>query len=104
MDSGTAQSAPWVSGQTVGSVLNRTVELYPTHDAMVFPQLKLRWSWREMLERVNRAAAWLMGLGIEPGEHVGIWSMNVPEWIVTQFAVGKIGVIIRRVLFTSAPP
>ena len=38
---------------------------------------------------MNQAAAWLLELGVEPGEHVGIWSMNVPEWIVTQFAVGQ---------------
>ena len=33
-------------------------------------------------ERVNRIAASLIALGVEPGEHVGIWSMNVPEWVV----------------------
>jgi fatty-acyl-CoA synthase len=97
MDQGTAHSAPWVSGETVGSVLDRTAELYPAEDAMVFPLLKQRWSWRELRERVIQAAAWLMELGVEPGEHVGIWSMNVPEWIFTQFAVGKIGAVLVNV-------
>jgi fatty-acyl-CoA synthase len=97
MDQGITHTAPWVSGETVGSVLERTAELYPAQDAMVFPLLKLRWSWRELIDRVNQAAAWLMALGVEPGEHVGIWSMNVPEWIFTQFAAGKIGAVLVNV-------
>jgi fatty-acyl-CoA synthase len=97
MDQGVAYTAPWVSGETVGSVLSRTAELYPAQDAMVFPILAKRWSWREKLDRVNQAAAWLMELGVEPGEHVGIWSMNVPEWIFTQFAAGRIGAVLVNV-------
>ena len=97
MNPGIACSPPWVSGETVGSVLDRTAELYPDSDALVFPLMKLRWSWRELSERVDRAAAWLIELGVAPGEHVGIWSMNVPEWIVTQFAVGRIGAVLVNV-------
>ncbi len=59
--------------------------------------MKLRWSWRDLSERVNRAAAWFIELGVEPGEHVGIWSMNVPEWVVIQFAVGRIGAVLVNV-------
>ncbi len=88
---------PWVWDHTVGSVLARTAERYPDQDAVVFPQLKLRWSWRELDRRVDRAASWLLSLGVEPGEHVGIWSMNVPEWILTQFATGRIGAVLVNV-------
>jgi len=88
---------PWVWDHTVGSVLARTAELYPDRDAVVFPQLKLRWSWRELDGRVDQAASWLLSLGVEPGEHVGIWSMNVPEWILTQFAVGRLGAVLVNV-------
>jgi fatty-acyl-CoA synthase len=88
---------PWVWDHTVGSVLARTAELYPDHDAVVFPQLKLRWSWRELDLRVSQAAGWLLSLGVEPGEHVGIWSMNVPEWILAQFAAGRLGAVLVNV-------
>ena len=92
-----ALSLPWVWEQTVGSVLDRTAELYPDRDALVFPGLKLRWSWRELNQRVNRIASGLIALGVEPGQHVGIWSMNVPEWMVTQFAAGRIGAVLVNV-------
>ena len=97
MNQGTAGSEPWVWSETVGSVLEHAASVYPGQDALVFPQLKLRWTWRELDERVNQAAAWLIELGIAPGEHVGIWSMNVPEWIVSQFAAARIGAVLVNV-------
>ncbi len=48
-------------------MLEHTASLYPDEDALVFPQLKLRWSWRELDERVNQAAAWLIELGVDAG-------------------------------------
>ena len=39
----------------------------------------------------------LHALGVDAGEHVGIWSMNVPEWVVTQFAVARIGAVLVNV-------
>jgi len=93
----TMSSLPWVWEETVGSVLDRTAELYPDRDALVFPALELRWSWRELNQRVNRVASGLIALGVEPGQHVGIWSMNVPEWMVTQFAAGSIGAVLVNV-------
>jgi fatty-acyl-CoA synthase len=88
---------PWVWDQTVGSALGRTAALFPDHDAIVFPGLELRWSWRELNGRVNQIAAALIALGVQAGEHVGIWSMNVPEWVVTQLAAGRIGAILVNV-------
>src|SRR5205823_5481210 len=36
----------------------------------------------------------LMAAGIERGERVVLWATNVPEWIVLQFALAKIGAIL----------
>ena len=58
---------PWVADLTVGSVLERTAETHPDRDALVFPDLGLRWSWRELDERVDRVAASL----IAPGRRAG---------------------------------
>jgi fatty-acyl-CoA synthase len=88
---------PWVWEHTVASALFHTAVRFPDQDALVFPGLNLRWSWRELNDRVDRIASGLIALGVEPAEHVGIWSMNVPEWVVTQFAVGKIGAVLVNV-------
>jgi len=88
---------PWVSGKTIGSVLNRTVAAQPDRDALVFPALGLRWSWRELDRRVDTVARALMALGIQAGDHVGIWAMNCPEWVETQFAVARTGAVLVNV-------
>lgn len=89
--------APWVEDLTVGGVLRRTASRYPDHDAVVFPALGLRWSWEEFDRRVDRVASGLIAQGVARGEHVGIWSMNVPEWVVAQFAVGRIGSVLVNI-------
>jgi fatty-acyl-CoA synthase len=91
------ESVPWVSGRTIGSVLEQTARTYPDHDALVFPALSLRWSWCEFSRRIDQIARALLAMGIERGEHVGIWSMNVPEWVVTQFATARIGAVLVNV-------
>jgi fatty-acyl-CoA synthase len=87
----------WVADQTVGSVLERTAAQYADRDALVFPERGRRWTWRELDGTVDRIAESLIRLGVSPGEHVGIWSMNVPEWVVTQFAIGRIGAVLVNV-------
>lgn len=88
---------PWVWDQTVGEALDHTAARFPDRDALVFPGLPLRWSWGELNQRVNQIASALISLGIGSGEHVGIWSMNVPEWVVTQLAAGRIGAVLVNV-------
>jgi len=88
---------PWVFDQTVGGILAHRANVDSDRDGLVFPALKGRWSWNELDHDVNRIAAGLIALGVETGEHVGIWSMNVPEWVITQLAVGRIGAVLVNV-------
>ena len=91
------EQTPWVADQTVGDALRITASRFPDRDALVFPALGLRWSWGELDRRVDLAASGLIARGVGRGEHVGIWSMNVPEWVVTQFAVGRIGAVLVNI-------
>jgi fatty-acyl-CoA synthase len=93
----TGLPSPWVTGRTVGETLRTTAGKYPDRDAVVFPRLNLRWSWSELDRRVDTLALAMMEAGIERGKHVGIWSMNAPEWVVTQFAVGRIGAVLVNI-------
>lgn len=88
---------PWVDGRTLGDVLRATSSRFPSRDAVVFPRLDVRWSWSELDQRVDRCAEALIHQGIAPGEHVGIWSMNCPEWVVAQLASARIGAVLVNV-------
>jgi len=93
----TTTPVPWVHGLTVGEALRTTATRYPDHDALVFPGLNLRWSWRELDRRVDSVASGLIRQGVARGEHVGIWSMNAPEWVVAQFAIARIGSVLVNI-------
>jgi fatty-acyl-CoA synthase len=54
----------------------------------------VRWSYAELKRRVDNLAANLLRLGFNPGERIGIWSQNCAEWVVTQFATAKAGLIL----------
>jgi fatty-acyl-CoA synthase len=88
---------PWVEGLTVGGALRVTAERFPQGDAVVFPKLDLRWSWRALDRTVDVVASALVRLGVGRGTHVGIWSMNAPEWVVTQFAVARAGAVLVNI-------
>src|SRR6185436_10102532 len=38
-----------------------------------------------------------MGAGVQRGDRVAVWATNVPEWIILQFALAKIGAILVTV-------
>ncbi len=90
-------TTPWVDGLTLGEVLRRTARRFADRDAIVFPSVPVRYSWAELDRRVDVLASSLLRLGVEKGEHVGIWSMNCPEWVITQFAVARLGAVLVNV-------
>jgi fatty-acyl-CoA synthase len=79
---------------TIGIFLEKTTEKYPNHEFIVFPDLEIRWSFAVFNERVDHLACGLLHVGIAPGDHVGIWANNVPDWLTFFFAVAKIGAVL----------
>src|ERR1700732_5040713 len=81
-------------GETIGVHFDRIVERFGERDALIVRQQKLRWSYRELRQRVDAFAAGLLALGLLPGERIGIWSPNNAEWLVAQFATAQAGLIL----------
>ncbi|MCH7988971.1 MAG: AMP-binding protein, partial [Planctomycetes bacterium] len=53
-----------------------------------------RLSYRQLDEAVDDVARALLGLGIQKGEHVAVWSTNWPRWMLLQFATARIGAVM----------
>ena len=49
---------------------------------------------------VDEVAAGLAERGVRPGDRVGIYSYNRPEWVVTDLAVAKLGAVLIPVYHT----
>jgi fatty-acyl-CoA synthase len=90
-------AVPWVEGLTMPQVLLETARRHGQQDALVFPHLNLRISYRRFSEQVDQAARGLVALGIRPGEHVAVWATNVPEWVVLQFAAARAGAVLVNI-------
>ncbi len=84
-------------GDTIGVHLDRMVALSPDRPALINRAQKIRWSYREFQARVDAMAAGLIALGFMPGDRLGIWSPNNAEWVVTQFATAKAGIILVNI-------
>lgn len=82
----------WI--RTIPEVFAETVAARGDADAAIFPEHGIRWSWREFGTIVERIAAGFVALGLERGDRIGIWSPNRPEWLVTQFASARAGLIL----------
>jgi fatty-acyl-CoA synthase len=81
-------------GETIGTALERAVARWGDREALVSPSHNVRWTWREFAARVDDLAAGFLALGLEPGARIGIWSLNRPEWTLTQFAAARAGLIL----------
>jgi len=62
-----------------------------------------RTTWKEYGNRVQKAAAGLLALGLGPGDRVAILGENRPEWLICHLAVMSIGCVTCGVYSTSAP-
>lgn len=82
---------------TVGRLLTELAEGIPDREALVYADRKLRWTFRDLEREARFIARGLMASGVARGDRVAVWATNVPEWIVLQFALAKIGAILVTV-------
>lgn len=82
---------------TIGDLLDQKASQYPDNDAVVYVEEDIKYTYQQFRDICNLAAKGFMGLGIEVGDHVAVWAENQPEWLITQFATGKMGGILVTV-------
>jgi fatty-acyl-CoA synthase len=91
------ETAPPLDGRTVAQFLDDTCARFPERTAAVFREQGVRWTWREFQAEVERLAAGLHALGVQKGDRLGIWSPNRYEWVLTQFATARLGIILVNI-------
>jgi fatty-acyl-CoA synthase len=84
-------------GDTIGVCFDKIVARFGDREALVVRHQNVRWTYRELQQRVDNLAASLMRLGLLPGERIGIWSQNNAEWLLTQLATAKAGLILVNI-------
>ena len=84
-------------GETIGVHLGRIAERYAERPALVVRHQDVRWRYAEFKNEVDALAAGFVALGLKPGDRIGIWSQNNVEWVLTQFATAKAGLVLVNI-------
>ncbi len=81
----------WWLGLTLGDMLDRVADVFPAREAVVDDRMRI--TFAELRERVDRLAAGLMRLGIKQGECVLLQLPNWGEYVYSYFALQRIGAV-----------
>ena len=76
---------------TLGDLLLRAANRWPNEEALVFPDQRL--SYAQLAQRAKETARALQGMGIQPGDHVGILAPNLVEVVEILFAIALSGAV-----------
>lgn len=79
---------------TLGEMLEKWAFKTPDKEFMIYADRDLRFTYAEFNDRVDALAKGLLYVGVKPGDKVGIWAKNVPDWLTVMFATAKIGAIL----------
>jgi fatty-acyl-CoA synthase len=84
-------------GKTIGQFFDDACAKWASRPALVVRHQNVRLSYAELRHAVDKLATGLLTLGLEPGDRIGIWSPNTSEWVLTQFATAKAGLILVNI-------
>ncbi len=82
---------------TFPQVLDRVCEAFPEQYAFRFTECDYTRTYPQFRDDVDRFARALISLGVKRGDHVAVWSTNLPQWYIAFWATTKIGAILVTV-------
>jgi fatty-acyl-CoA synthase len=83
-----------LTDDTLGGLLEKWAQETPDHEFVVYPDRNLRFTYAQFNDRVDKLAKGLIRIGVGPGDKVGIWATNIPDWTTFMFATAKIGAVL----------
>ncbi len=83
--------------QTIGDFFAQMAARQPAREALVSRHQGLRYTYAELHRSARQLASALLGLGLAPGDRVGIWSHNNAEWVLMQLATAQVGIILVNI-------
>ncbi|MDR3483256.1 MAG: AMP-binding protein [Burkholderiaceae bacterium] len=90
------KTAPLIE-QTIGSFFDDMANKVADNEALVACHQNLRYTYRQLQTESNRLASALLELGLQRGDRVGIWSHNNAQWLLTQIATAKVGIVLVNI-------
>lgn len=82
---------------TLQQLLEETVQRFPDHTVIIFPGVlgdAYRLSYQELNRQANQLANALIDLGVKKGDRVALLMPNCPQFVISYYAVLKVGGIV----------
>ena len=83
-----------LTNTTIPEQFRLMVEKFPSKAAMTEIIKRKTFTFTEVEEHTNNIAANLISLGLNKGDRIGVYGVNHYEWIATQIAAAKAGLIL----------
>ncbi len=95
-------SAVRIQATTLGDLLLTAADQYPDTAAVVLPVKRI--SYGELAERAMHKARALRGLGVGPGDHVGLLLPTSMDFVETMFGIAMLGAVTVPINARYMPP
>jgi fatty-acyl-CoA synthase len=86
---------------TVGDLLDHQAATRPDKEALVYryPEigLDLRMTYAQLRNEANRIAKGFIATGVKAGDKVAVLATNIPEWVLLEMALPKVGAVLVTV-------
>jgi fatty-acyl-CoA synthase len=82
---------------TASQIFAETAARFADREALIVPHQNIRLTWKQLAEEVEKTARGLTGLGLSPGDRVGVWATNCAEWIYLQLGCARAGLVLVNV-------
>ena len=83
--------------ETIGEILKGWAGKTPDRDFIVYADRDLRFTYAEFDRRATHLANGLKAIGLDKGDHLGVWANNVPDWLTLLFATARMGIVLVTV-------
>ncbi|MFH1142913.1 MAG: AMP-binding protein [Candidatus Eisenbacteria bacterium] len=77
---------------TLSAFLEQAALRFPDRPSIVFEDRRI--SYAELDELASRFASGLLAHGLAPGDRVGLYMTNYPEWVIAFFGIARMGGVI----------
>ena len=87
--------------RTIPAMLSNSAKRFPDNPAVIFSNTRL--TYAQLDDQVNRLATALQGMGVGEGTRVAIYMPNLPQTVISFFAVLRLGgvAVMTNPLYTS---
>jgi len=82
---------------TISQLLAGNARRFPDRDALIVRHQNVRLTWAELDREATRTARGLAGLGLRPGDRIGVWAANCVEWVLLLYGAARAGIILVSV-------